>query len=231
VHAGWPIGPACLGAVAVGALCGLLSGTLIARAKLPPIIVTLAMFAAARAAAAVFNNGGSISDLPPSLTETFDRTNIAGLPVLLWIGLLTLAAAGVLLRRTAFGRTLLALGGNRIATYLAGRPAARVEALAYVLSGTLAGVAAVLNTAYKSAATPDAGMFLELTAITAVVLGGTAFTGGSASMTGTGLGVCAIGALISGVRLLGYEDQVAWFLVGLALLLAVEVQKRRARAQ
>ena len=228
-RAGWNVWLACGGAVVVGALCGLGNGLLIARFKLPPIIVTLATFAVARAAATLFNNGGSISDIPRTLNETFDRTNILGLPLLFWIGVLALLAGGIVLRRTAFGRELLALGGNRTAAHLSGMPTQRTETLVYVLSGTLAGVVAVLNTAYKSTATPDAGQYLELTAITAVVLGGTVITGGQATLVGTGLGVLTIGALISGVRLSNLEDQVAWFLIGGALLLAVEVQKWRSR--
>jgi ribose/xylose/arabinose/galactoside ABC-type transport system permease subunit len=230
-RAGWPIGLACMGAVVTGGLCGLGNGLLITRAKLPPIIVTLATFAAARAGASLFNEGGSISDLPRSLNETFDRTNVVGLPLLFWVGLLTLAAGGLLLRRTTFGRELLALGGNRTAAHLSGMPVARTETLVYTLSGALAGFAAVLNTAYKSTATPDAGQFLELNAITAVVLGGTVITGGQATVLGTGLGVLTIAALLSGVRLSGWQDQVAWFLVGAALLLAVEVQKWRQGRQ
>ncbi|HZT43179.1 MAG TPA: ABC transporter permease [Chthonomonadaceae bacterium] len=228
-RAGWNIGLACAGAVVVGGLGGLGNGLLIARFKLPPIIVTLATFAAARAGASLFNSGGSISDLPLSFNEAFDLTNIAGLPLLFWIGLGALVAGGLLLRRTTFGRELLAMGGNRTAARLSGMPTVRTETLVYTLSGALAGFAAVINTALKATATPDAGQYLELTAITAVVLGGTLITGGQATMTGTGLGVLTIGALISGVRLLGQEDQVAWFLVGVALLLAVEVQKWRKR--
>lgn len=229
VRAGWNIWLACLGAVAVGGLCGLGNGLLIARAKLPPILVTLATFAAARAGASLFNSGGNFSDLPRSLNDTFDLTNVAGLPLLFWIALPALACCGLILRRTTFGRALLALGGNRIAARLSGMPTVRIETLVYVLSGALAGCAAVINTALKATATPDAGQYLELTAITAVVLGGTVITGGQATLVGTGLGVLTIGALISGVRLLGYEDQVAWFLVGAALLLAVEVQKSRQK--
>jgi ribose/xylose/arabinose/galactoside ABC-type transport system permease subunit len=228
-RAGWGLGAACLGAVAAGALCGLGNGLLITRAKLPPILVTLATFAAARAGASLFNSGGSFSGLPRALNDTFDLTNVAGLPLLFWIGLLALALGGLLLRRTTFGRQLLALGGNRTAARLAGLPLARTETLVYVLSGALAGFAAVLNTALKATATPDAGQYLELTAITAVVLGGTAITGGQATLTGTGICVLTIGALLSVVRLFGQQDQTAWFLVGAALLLAVEVQKARQK--
>jgi ribose/xylose/arabinose/galactoside ABC-type transport system permease subunit len=196
--------------------------------KLPPIVVTLATMAAARAAATLFNGGHSISGLPDALNRTFDMTNIAGLPLLLWVGVLSIGAGAVILKRTSFGRQVLALGGNRETTRLSGNPIRRIEVLVYTISGALAGLAAVLNTAHKATATPDAGQYLELTAITAVVLGGTVITGGKASMVGTALGVVTITALTSGVRLMGQEDRLAWFLVGVALLLAVEVQKGRS---
>ena len=231
VRSGWPLVPACLAAVGVGGLCGLCNGLLIARAKLPPIIVTLATLAAARAGAALFNAGSSISPIPLALNDIFDKTQIAGLPLLLWIGGLSLVAGHLILRATTFGRELLALGGNRTAARLSGMPTVRTETLVYGLSGALAGLAAVINTALKATATPDAGKYLELNAITAVVLGGTAIAGGQATMAGTALGVLTIGALLSGVRLLRFEDQVAWFLVGGALLLAVEVQNWRRKGK
>ncbi len=231
VRQGWPPAVACLAAILMGAACGLVNGLLIARAKLPPIIVTLATLAAARACAMLFNGGGSLSPIPLSLNDAFDRTQIVGLPLLLWISLLSLVAGNLVLRRTTFGRALLALGGNRAASRLSGIPIVRVETLVYVISGALAGLAAVVNVSLKATATPDAGKYLELNAITAVVLGGTAIAGGQATMTGTALGILTIGALLSGVRILHFEDQVAWFLVGGALLLAVEVQKWRGKAK
>ena len=223
-----PLPLACLGAIALGSLCGAINGVLISRAKLPPIIVTLAMFAAAAAAASMFNNGHSISGLPPSFNDSFDRRNILHLPVLFWIGIVTLTVGAVVLKFTTFGRELLALGGNRIATYLSGRPTVRTETLVYVLSGALAGLAAVVNVAKQATATQGTGQFMELTSITAVVLGGTVITGGQATIFGTALGVLTIGAIQSGVRLFGQEDQLAWFMVGVALLLAVEAQKWRS---
>ncbi len=230
VKAHWPVGLACVAAIVAGAACGLFNGLLIARAKLPPIIVTLATWAMARAAVTLFNNAGSISGLPPILHDTIDQTNIAGLPLLFWAGVLTLVGGGVLLRRTCFGRQLLAIGGNRLAAELSGTRVARVETLVYVLSGALAGAASILTTARASAAEPNAGLFLELIAITSVALGGTAISGGQATILGTGLGVLTINVLVSGGRLYGQEDQVARFLVGVALLVAVEVQRRRAAA-
>ena len=217
------------GALLMGAVSGLINGLFIACAKLPPILVTLAMFAAARAGAALFNDGGSISDLPRSLNDVVDNTRIVGMSLLLWISLVALAGGALLLRRTTFGRELLALGGNRTTARLSGMPTVRTETLVYTLSGTMAGLVGVINTAVKATSTPDAGQYLELTAIAAVVLGGTAITGGQATILGTALGALTIGALISGIRLSGQEDRLAWFLVGVALLLAVEVQRARSR--
>ncbi len=229
VRFGWNIWGACAATVGVGALCGLFNGLLITKAKIPPIIVTLATLAAARASTSLFNDGGSFSGVPRVLNVTFYWTKIAGLPLLFWLGVLALVLGGMVLRRTTFGRELLALGGNREATRLAGIPTDRTETLVYVLNGALAGLAAVLSVAHQSTATPGAGEYLELTAITAVVLGGTVITGGQATLFGTGLGVLTIYTLISGVRSYGQEDRPAWFLVGLALLLAVEVQKWRGK--
>jgi ribose/xylose/arabinose/galactoside ABC-type transport system permease subunit len=220
---------AVIGAILTGCLCGLVNGLFIARGKLPPILVTLAMYAAARAGASLFNNGGSISDIPPALNDIVDHTRIAGLPLLFWISMGALACGSLLLRRTTYGRKLLALGGNRTAARLSGVQTEHVEILVYTLSGALAGLVGVINTAMKATATPDAGQYLELTAIAAVVLGGTAITGGQATLLGTGLGVATIGTLISGIRLHGDEDRLAWFLIGAALLLAVEVQRARSR--
>jgi ribose/xylose/arabinose/galactoside ABC-type transport system permease subunit len=223
-----PLALACLGAIALGGLCGGLNGVLISRAKLPPIIVTLAMFAAASAAASMFNNGHSISGLPTEFNEAFDRRNILHLPVLFWIAAVTLGVGAIVLKFTTFGRELLALGGNRTAAHLSGMPTVRTETLVYLASGALAGLAAVVNVAKQATATQGTGQFMELTAITAVVLGGTVITGGKATLLGTALGVFTIGAIQSGVRLFGQEDQLAWFLVGAALLIAVEAQKWRA---
>jgi ribose/xylose/arabinose/galactoside ABC-type transport system permease subunit len=220
---------ACLTAVALGGVCGLVNGVLIARAQLPPILVTLAMYAAARAGAQIIGGGGSLSDVPGGLNDLVDRTQVAGLPLLLWLSLMVLGAGALVAHRTRFGRQVLALGGNEAATRLSGVPTARTLGKVYAVSGLLAGCAAVVDVALKSTATPDAGQYLELTAITAVVLGGTSIVGGQATFAGTALGVATITTLISGVRLSGQEDRLAWFLIGIALLLAVEVQRTRRR--
>jgi len=225
--AGWGLPEALLGCLTVGLLCGFINGTLIARFQLPPIVATLAMFAAARAGAYVLSGGESISDLPAPLIS-FGYGSFLGIPYPVWPAAAALVVCGVLLRRTAFGRELLALGGNREASYLSGRPVRRIEALVYTLNGLLAAVAAIIIVARGATAIPDAGRFSEMTAITAVVMGGTPVSGGKATVLGTALGVLAIGLITNGVRAYGKGDIWVLLMLGLALLLSVEVDRWRS---
>lgn len=226
---GGNLAAACAAAMLAGSLVGLANGLLIAGARLPPILVTLATYAAARSGARLFNHGQSISYVPMSLYNLVDRTDLAGVPLLFWWGMAALLGAALLLRLTTFGRSLLALGGNRTAARLSGIRVTRTETIVYVISGASAGFAAIIDVGMNATATPEAGLFLELVAITAVVLGGTSILGGEATLLGTTLGVATVGALLSGVRLLGLEDQVAWLFVGLALIAAVEAQRMSGR--
>lgn len=220
----------CLGALLTGALCGGLNGLLIARFKLPPIIATLATFSAARAGAYFLSKGESLSPLPePLISLGYDR--FLGVPRNAWVAIAVLVVIGLVLKRGRFGRSLLALGGNREAAYLSGLATRRTEITVYVLSGLLAGLASILVAAKASAASPKAGNLFELTAITAVALGGTSVTGGRATMSGTILGVLTIGVVENGVR--SYEKEDIWvqLVLGLTLLAAVEVDRWRNRRQ
>lgn len=228
VDQGWPIGAACGAALACGAACGLVNGLLVARLRLPPIIATLAMFSAARAGAYMLSQGRSISGLPDSIIAV-GYDSWLGLPIPAWIAAGALLAVGVTLKRTVFGRSVLALGGNRETAYLSGLATRRVEACVYVISGLLAGLAAVVVTARGATAIPDAGKFFELTAITAVVMGGAPVTGGRATLTGTALGVLTIGVVANGVRSYGQGGIWVQLMLGLTLLVAVEVDRWRTR--
>lgn len=228
VAAGWSIGPAAAGCIAVGFLCGAINGLLIAMFQVPPIVATLAMFAAGRAGAYLLSNGESISGLPSGLID-FGYGSFGGIPDPAWLAIFVLIICGVLLRRTAFGRALLAIGGGREAAFLSGQPVGRVEFLAYALNGALAALAAIVMVARGATAIPDAGRFSEMTAITAVVMGGTPVSGGRATMLGTALGVLAIGLITNGVRAYGKGDIWVLVVLGVALLLSVEIDRWRSR--
>jgi ribose/xylose/arabinose/galactoside ABC-type transport system permease subunit len=226
--AGWSVAAACGGCLAAGLACGMVNGLLVARFALPPIVATLAMFAAGRAGAYVLSSGESISGLPGSLIS-FGYGSTLGVPTPAWPAIGALLVCGLLLRRTAYGRGLLALGGGREAAYLSGRSIRRIEAGTYGLSGLLAAVAAIVIVARGATAIPDAGRFTEMTAITAVVMGGTPVSGGKATMIGTTLGVLAIGLVTNGVRAYGKGDIWVLLVLGLALLASVEVDRWRSR--
>lgn len=233
VDHGWNVWMACAAAVAVGAGCGLVNGLLIARLGLPPIIATLASFSAARAGAYVLSGGNSISGLPPALISLGYDSRL-GVPNAAWVAGAALLLCGLAARRTVFGRSLLALGGNREAAYLSGSPTRRVETAVYTLSGLLAGLSAIVVTSRGATAVPDAGRYFEMSAITAVVMGGTPVVGGRATVLGTALGVLAIGVVTNGVRSYGKDDMWVLLVLGAMLLVSVEVDrwrtKRTARA-
>ena len=228
---GWGIGPAIAAGLAVGLGCGIVNGVMITRFGVPPIIATLAMFSAARAGAYVLSNGNSISGLPAALTD-LGYKDFLGVPRSVWVAAAALILCGVVLKRTAFGRAALALGGNREASFLSGIRIRRLEIAVYGISGLLAALASVVVTARGATAVPDAGRYFELRAITAVVLGGTSVMGGKATMIGTTLGILTIGVIANGVR--GYGQTGIWeqLVLGLVLLMAVEVDRwRRKRAE
>lgn len=227
-EAGWGIWYACGASVAVGLGAGLTTGTLVARFQVPPIVASLAMFAGARAGAYVLSHGDSISRLPSELIS-LGYGGFLGVPTTAWVAACVLVGCGALLRKTAFGRSLLAIGGGRETAFLSGRPTIRTEALAYGLNGALAGLAAIIVVARGATAIPDAGRFTEMTAITAVVMGGTPVTGGQGTMIGTALGVLAIGTITNGVRAYGKGDIWVLLVLGIALLVSVEVDRWRRR--
>jgi ribose/xylose/arabinose/galactoside ABC-type transport system permease subunit len=237
VNAHWSLGPAIIAAIAAGAGCGLINGLLVSRFKVPPIIATLAMFSAARAGAYVLSKNQSNSGIPEARTDfgygswptiTLPGGDTLAVPKAFWIVFIVLAASAILLKQTNFGRGLLALGGNREASYLSGLRIRRTESVVYVISGLLAGLQAVMVTS-KATSDPNAGQYFELSAITAVVLGGTSVQGGQATVVGTGLGVFTIAVIYSGVQMYKQEPMVAMLVTALALLASVEVDRLRRR--
>lgn len=225
---GWSLWVSILVCLAVGAACGLINGLLIARVGMPSIIATLAMYAAARAGALVVDNGGHISNIPTILVN-FAQTDFAGVPAVAWIAIIIAVLGAVILRRTNAGRMVLALGGNREASRMSGINVKWVETLVYTAVGLLAGLAAIITTARAATAEPNAGTTYEIQAITAVVLGGTPITGGRATILGTILGVITVTVLRDGVALAGQDANMQQLIIGIALLIAVEVERWRLR--
>jgi ribose/xylose/arabinose/galactoside ABC-type transport system permease subunit len=236
VNRGWSLWTAVLATIGAGAGCGLVNGLLIAQFRLPPIIATLAMFSAARAGAYVLSNSESISGLPEALTNfgygswptlRLPSGDTLPVPLAAWVALGVLLVTGILLKKTTFGRGLLALGGNREATFLSGLRIRRTEVVVYVISGALAALQAIVVTARQATSVPDAGKYFELSAITTVVLGGTSVMGGQATVLGTALGVVTISVVQNGVQQYKQDSMVAMIVTGIVLLASVEVDRIR----
>jgi simple sugar transport system permease protein len=219
----------------VGLLIGSLSGVVVVAGRLQPFIVTLAMMVGVLGAARL--TAGQDSAVLPVYTGTnatedfeFLRSTVAGvLPV---PGLFFLAAIlifGALLRFTAFGRYIYAIGGNEEAALLSGVRVARVKLAAYLFSGMLAGLAGVLFVAQYRQGKPDAGSGLELDAIAAVVIGGTSLMGGRGAIIGTFLGALLIGVLNNVMNLIGIESYTQEIVLGFVIVLAVVLDELRKR--
>jgi rhamnose transport system permease protein len=216
--ADWPIPAAAMAAVAVAALGGGLNAWLIARRGLPALMVTLGSLSLFRGLAegltgAVENYTG----LPPAFLS-LGQGYVAGIPAQAPVLLMAAVGFWLLLHRTTRGRGYVAIGWNADATVHAGVKVSSRLAELYVLSGVAAGVAAIIYVAHAGQAKADAGMGYELTAVTAVVLGGAAITGGVGTIGGTLLGLLAMVVLQNGLRLAALPAELAGILTGVLLL-------------
>ncbi len=175
-------------AVLVAGLFGLFNGTLVAYFKIQPIIATLVLFIAGRGIAQVITNG-QLQNFSSSAVPGFSYIGLGrplGVPVQVIIMAVVVALTYWVVKRTVFGRFVLAVGGNEVAARLSGVPAARVKLLVYGISGLLSGIAGLIVIAINSSSdAKQVGQGMELDAITAVAVGGTLLSGGRAQVLGT----------------------------------------------
>jgi galactofuranose transport system permease protein len=178
----WPaIGMALLGGVA----SGLISGGMVAFARVQPIVATLAMMIGLRGLAVILN-GATATPVNDETILGLGLDSWLGVPEMAWLAAVLVVIVSFLVRRTTFGRQLTAIGDNRPASALAGLPVRRVLLTVYVISGVLSAIAGVLIVGHGGYADPaNYGLNYELNAITAVVVGGTPLAGGRVRVLGT----------------------------------------------
>jgi ribose/xylose/arabinose/galactoside ABC-type transport system permease subunit len=210
---------------------GAFNGALISGFHIQPIIVTLATLITGRGVAQVISDGGQLIPFSNPTFEYLGKGYVGPVPVQVVIMLAVVAAGILIMQATSFGRYILAVGGNEAAARLAGIKVHRTKIAVYALSGLLAGLAGLIETARLGASDAQkVGLYIELDAIAAVVVGGTALTGGRATIVGT-----LIGALIMQVITTSFNMgpfglnplPYSWGLVFKAaiILLAVYVQR------
>jgi ribose/xylose/arabinose/galactoside ABC-type transport system permease subunit len=210
-----------------GALIGLLIGVLIQFFDVQPFIASLAGLFAARGLAFLVSLSSIKVEDPAILWLQAKLFNIDG-----WylsptgiIALLVVVAGALVLQFTRFGRTIYAIGGNEQSARLMGLPVVRTKLLAYVISGTCAGLAGIVFTAYQGAGYPLNGIGTELDTIAAVVIGGTLLTGGSGFVLGSMIGVFVYGTIKTAISFLGAEQSWTRITIGGLLLVFVVVQR------
>ena len=219
---GFPIGLAAATTLVVGVLAGGLNGLLITRGRIPALIVTLGSFSLFRGLAEGLTEGvENYTNFPNSFLFLGQGYSLGGIPTQVPIFVVVVASFWVLLHRSTIGRGLVAIGFSPEGARYAGLPVNRLVGLVYVLSGLVASLAAVIYVAHLGQAKADAGTGYELSAITAVVLGGTSIFGGRGSVPGTLLGLLAIAVLRNGLLLADLPSELAGVLTGTLLLVAI----------
>jgi fructose transport system permease protein len=224
---GLPPSLAVLCGVTFTTLFGLANGLLVTRLKLPPFIVTLGTLNIAFAITQLYSNSQTVTDLPPLLTGLGNTFAVGGTEVA-WgtvLMLLLYALAWFVLRETAAGRHVYAVGNAPEATRLVGIPTQRVLLGVYVLAGVLYGIAALLSVARTGVGDPNAGQTENLDAITAVVLGGTSLFGGRGLILGSLIGALIVGVFRNGLTLMGVSSIYQVLVTGVLVILAVALDQ------
>jgi simple sugar transport system permease protein/ribose transport system permease protein len=209
-------------------LVGVVNGGLIAGGRVQPIVVTLATLIAGRGLAQVISNDGELVTIRSGAFEFLGRGHVGPVPTQVLVALMVAALAAFVLRATPFGRYVLAAGGNPAAARLAGVPVTRTIVTVYAASAVLAGLAGLVEASRLGASdAAKIGLNVELDAIAAAVVGGTALTGGRATIVGT-----VIGALIMQVIATSFNMLLvpyAWSLVLKAAIILLAVYFQRPR--
>ena len=221
---GYPVALAMVVALAIGMACGLGNGLLVAYGGLQPFIVTLGTLSLYRALALIYTGGNPILGVPGSFRTLFQtQVWIFPMPIVVVAVLGTLA--WVLLAKTPLGEYILAVGGNEEASRVSGVPIARTKISAYVISGALASLGALILVARLGAAEPTLGNLWELEAIAAAAIGGASLMGGKGSIVGTVLGAIVLGAMRNGLTLLNVQAFYQLLATGIIIIVAMLIDR------
>lgn len=224
---GMPVTLAILISLILGCILGIMNGLLISYGKLAPFIVTLATMTIFRGATLVYTNGNPITK---GLSDTFlfqflGQGYIVGIPFPVIIMFIVFIVLYVLLHKTAFGKSVYAIGGNEKAAYISGVKLNKVKIIIYSISGIMASISGLIITSRLSSAQPTAGASYEMDAIAAVVLGGTSLSGGKGRILGTLIGALIIGVLNNGLNIIGVSAFWQQVVKGVVILIAVLIDR------
>ena len=214
--------------ILAGGFTGLVNGLLGSYLRLPIFIVTLGMLEAGRGLAYMVT-GSQTMYIGPSIQDLSLPIGGLGLSPAFLIALALVFAAQFMLTRTVFGRYLIAIGTSEQAAKISGIRTEPYLTAVLVLSGLLAGLGGMMNTAYLGASDPNAALGMELSAIAAAVIGGTSLMGGRGTIVGAFIGVLIISVLQNGLAQLGVTEPFKRLITGVVIILAVLLDRWRSR--
>jgi ribose/xylose/arabinose/galactoside ABC-type transport system permease subunit len=228
LYIGYGLVPALVISIVAGTLIGVLNGTMVAFIGVPPIVATLSLMVAGRGLALLIANEQLVSVTDPGILA-LGRDSVLGVPYSVLVAILLVVVVAVVVHRTTFGKRLVAIGGNRKAAGLAGLPVKRTLLLVYILCAGLASVAGIIGTARLAASVPSTlGNLIELSAITAVVVGGTPLTGGQVRIAGTVAGALLLQLISATLISHNVPDAYSQIIQAAIILGAVYLQRPRA---
>ena len=222
MSAGIPVWLSVLAGLLTGTLCGLLNGIFIAKLNVPAYITTFGFGTMFYGFGSLITGGVSITALDEGFRFLADGS-VLGIPMVLIIAVIVFLLVKLLIDRTAFGRNMYGLGGNREALFLGGVNPVRAEAMIFAVGGVLVGIAGVLFAARSASGHPDYGKQWEFNAIAATIIGGNSFSEGNGNIFKTVLGVLFIQILRTGLNISGVSPQSQSFLLGLIVVAAISI--------
>ncbi|MEO8669521.1 MAG: ABC transporter permease [Bauldia sp.] len=213
------------GGIGTGIACGLVNGIVAQVINVSAVVVTLATLGVYRALTLVVAGGSPITGMPsaPAFFDGFGQGGVGGVTFITLLFLVIAVVAEIVLRKTAFGFRLIAVGSNPVAARLVGFHVERMRVFLLALSGALAALSGVCSVAYLHTAGPTAGSGYELTVLAAAIIGGVQLTGGRGSIIGVMLGLCVIGIIQNLIVLWGISPNWTQGVSGIVLIAAVTV--------
>jgi ribose transport system permease protein len=218
-----------LAGIAFGGAVGLVNGLVVTKARVNSLIATIAMLMVLQGGVFLYSRE-AVQNTHRLPGFTWLSTGYVGpLPVPVLFALVVLAVAAVMLARTVFGRTVYAVGANPVAARLSGIRPHRVKLVLFIATGLLTGLAGVVLASLMNAGQPTSGRGFELTVVAAVILGGTALTGGRGTLLGTALGVLILKVIDNGIIILQWDQNLQMIVPGVVIILATWLDLVRRR--
>ena len=218
--------------ILLGACLGAINGLMVWKLEIPPIVVTLGTMTIYRGIIFLLSNGEWINAHEMSAAfKDFPRALVLGLPVLSWVAILAIAAFGVIVNRTALGRAFYAVGGNPRAAVYTGIDVGRTQFLAFVISGTLAGLTGYLWVSRFAVAYVDIAGGFELTVVAACVIGGVSIAGGVGTVGGAVLGALFLGVINNALPVVNISPFWQLAISGGAIIVAVAFNAQSSRTR